>query len=172
MPRGDGPFNVLSGINGNAYKIELPGDYGVSPTFNVTDLSPFLGDEETESRVTPLQEREEDAEICTKHTTSTKNQGQVVSSNINQGTLTQSRAKKLQQQMTSLLAEFDNNVSENVVLPKGFMLIILRFKPQGEEYPHVEQERDYMDSVKKIEHDKFGPPDQTTLSSIQTTTLN
>lgn len=41
QPRGDGPFQVLSRINDNAYKIELPGEYGVSTTFSVADLSPF-----------------------------------------------------------------------------------------------------------------------------------
>ncbi|XP_062188886.1 uncharacterized protein LOC133892188 [Phragmites australis] len=35
MPRGDGPFRVLSKINDNSYKIELPEDYGVSRSFNV-----------------------------------------------------------------------------------------------------------------------------------------
>nr|GEV24945.1 hypothetical protein [Tanacetum cinerariifolium] len=34
-PRGDGPFRVLKKINNNAYKIELPGHYNVSATFNV-----------------------------------------------------------------------------------------------------------------------------------------
>ena len=42
MPRGDGPFRVLEKINNNAYKIELPGEYGVSYTFNVSNLSPYL----------------------------------------------------------------------------------------------------------------------------------
>jgi hypothetical protein len=36
MPRADGPFRVLQRIGENAYKIELPGDYGVSATFNVS----------------------------------------------------------------------------------------------------------------------------------------
>ena len=40
-PRGDGPFQVLERINDNAYKIDLPGEYDVSSTFNVADLSPF-----------------------------------------------------------------------------------------------------------------------------------
>lgn len=35
------PFQVLSKINENAYKIELPGEYGVGVTFNVSDLSTF-----------------------------------------------------------------------------------------------------------------------------------
>jgi len=37
--RGDGHFQVLERINYNAYKIYLPLDYGVSNTFNVTDLT-------------------------------------------------------------------------------------------------------------------------------------
>ena len=44
MPRADGPFEVLRRLNKNAYKVNLPGDYGVSCTFNVADLSPDLED--------------------------------------------------------------------------------------------------------------------------------
>nr|GEX87363.1 retrotransposon protein, putative, Ty3-gypsy subclass [Tanacetum cinerariifolium] len=40
-PRGDGPFCVLKKINYNTYKIELPGHYNVSATFNVANLSPY-----------------------------------------------------------------------------------------------------------------------------------
>nr|KYP69096.1 Transposon Ty3-G Gag-Pol polyprotein [Cajanus cajan] len=46
LPRGDGPFQVLERINDNAYKIELPGKYNVSSTFNVSDLSLFNVDDE------------------------------------------------------------------------------------------------------------------------------
>jgi hypothetical protein len=46
MPRADGPFRVLQRIGENAYKIELPGDYGVSATFNVSDISPYYEDQE------------------------------------------------------------------------------------------------------------------------------
>ena len=47
-PKADGPFKVLKRIDKNAYEIELPKDYGISPTFNVTDLSPFYNhDDET-----------------------------------------------------------------------------------------------------------------------------
>jgi hypothetical protein len=45
-PRADGPFRMLQRIGENAYKIELPGDYGVSATFNVSDLSPYYEDQE------------------------------------------------------------------------------------------------------------------------------
>jgi hypothetical protein len=41
LPRADGPFKVLQRIGENAYKIELPGEYGVSATFNVSDLAPY-----------------------------------------------------------------------------------------------------------------------------------
>jgi hypothetical protein len=80
-----------------AYKIELPRDYGVSPTFNVADLSPFLGDEVIEPRMIPFQEREDDANIPPIHMTQQMNQEQDTSSNLSQGPLTRSRAKKLQQ---------------------------------------------------------------------------
>jgi hypothetical protein len=63
MPRGDGPFRVLAKINDNAYKIEFPKYYGVSTTFNVADLTPYFGPEESESRTTPFQEGEDDEEI-------------------------------------------------------------------------------------------------------------
>ena len=33
MPRADGPFKVLQRVNENAYKLDLPADSGVSPTF-------------------------------------------------------------------------------------------------------------------------------------------
>jgi len=41
QPRGNGPFQVLERINDNAYKIDLPGEYGVSATFIVADLTLF-----------------------------------------------------------------------------------------------------------------------------------
>jgi len=44
MSRADGPFEVLEHINDNAYKVDLPRDYGVSSMFNVADLSPYEED--------------------------------------------------------------------------------------------------------------------------------
>ena len=46
MPRSDGPFEVVEKIGPNAYKVDLPGEYGVSTTFNVADLSPYHEEEE------------------------------------------------------------------------------------------------------------------------------
>ena len=46
LPRGDRPFQVFERINDNAYKLDLPGEYSVNATFNVSDLSPFdVGDD-------------------------------------------------------------------------------------------------------------------------------
>jgi hypothetical protein len=48
---------------------ELPLDFRVSPTFNISDLKPYMGDEdEIESRTTPIQEEEEDEDITSIHT--------------------------------------------------------------------------------------------------------
>jgi hypothetical protein len=57
-PRGDGPFQVLERINDNAYKLDLLGEYNISATFNVSDLSLFdVGDD---SRSNPFEERGND----------------------------------------------------------------------------------------------------------------
>jgi hypothetical protein len=41
MSRADGPFKILEKINNNAYKLELPPEFAVSPTFNISDLRPW-----------------------------------------------------------------------------------------------------------------------------------
>jgi translation initiation factor IF-1 len=38
MFRAAGPFKILAKINDNAYKLELPPMFGVSPSFNILDL--------------------------------------------------------------------------------------------------------------------------------------
>ena len=41
--QGSGPFKVLKRIGTNAYELELPKEFGVNPTFNVSDLMPYQG---------------------------------------------------------------------------------------------------------------------------------
>jgi len=41
QPRGDGPFQILERINDNTHKIDISGEYDVSDTFNVADLTLF-----------------------------------------------------------------------------------------------------------------------------------
>jgi hypothetical protein len=63
-PRADGPFKIIEKINDNAYKLELPPEFGVSPTFNISDLRPYLGEEDAlELRTTSIQEGEDDEDI-------------------------------------------------------------------------------------------------------------
>jgi hypothetical protein len=60
VPRAAGPFKVLTKINDNVYILDLPPEFGVSTSFNVADLKPYLGeDEELLSRMTSVQEGEE-----------------------------------------------------------------------------------------------------------------
>jgi len=62
--RGDRPFQVLAKINDNAYKIDLPGKYNVSNTFNVSDLSLYDADNELRSlRPKAFKERGNDEDI-------------------------------------------------------------------------------------------------------------
>ncbi|CAL1369673.1 unnamed protein product [Linum trigynum] len=62
MPQCDGPFQVVSKIGSNAYKIDLPGEYGVSATFNVSDLAPYL-DGNSDLRANTFEEGGADEDI-------------------------------------------------------------------------------------------------------------
>jgi hypothetical protein len=89
MPRADGPFKVLKKNNENAYKLDLPADFRVSPTFNIADLKPYLGEEdELESRMTQMQEGDDDVDINTSDT-STPTHNQI------SGPITRARVRQL-----------------------------------------------------------------------------
>ena len=61
MPQVDGPLKLLEKVNNNAYKIDLPGDFEVSATFNVADLSPYYPDTSpSDLRVKSFQQGEDD----------------------------------------------------------------------------------------------------------------
>jgi hypothetical protein len=94
LPRGDGPFQVLERINDNAYKLDLPGEYNVSATFNVTDLSPF--DVGGDLRANPFQEEGNDGD----QGTTSKDLIQVPI-----GPVTRARAKKFKDVLNGLIQE-------------------------------------------------------------------
>jgi hypothetical protein len=98
LPRADGPFKVLEKINDNAYKLDLPANFRVSPTFNNADLKPYLGEEdELESRTTQMQEGEDDEDI---NTNDTSMRTQVLIA----GPITRARARQINHQVNSLLS--------------------------------------------------------------------
>ena len=41
--RGAGPFKVIKKVGPNAYVLELPPEYGISSTFNISDLKEYKG---------------------------------------------------------------------------------------------------------------------------------
>ena len=101
QPRGDGPFQVLERINDNAYKVELPGEYNVSSTFNVSDLSLFDAEGESDLRTNPSQEGENDEDM-------TKSKGKDPLEGLG-GPMTRARARKAKealQQVLSILFEY------------------------------------------------------------------
>jgi len=60
MPRAGGRFDVLERVNDNAYRVDLPGDYGVSTTFNFADLKAYHeGDYLADLRIKSSQQGED-----------------------------------------------------------------------------------------------------------------
>jgi hypothetical protein len=58
MPQGYGLFHIIERINENAYKIDLPGKYGVDVTFNISNI--FLFDVGDDSRTNSFDDRRND----------------------------------------------------------------------------------------------------------------
>src|SRR5581483_3485759 len=120
MPQGDGPFKILEKINGNAYKLQLPPNFGVSPTFNVADLTPYMGEEdELESRTTPLQEGENDEDITSIHRTKTP-------PIVIQGPITRAPARQLHQLVSSFLSTGVYSFEDGMLPNNSVDYIILR----------------------------------------------
>uniref|UniRef100_A0A2N9IEH6 Integrase catalytic domain-containing protein n=1 Tax=Fagus sylvatica TaxID=28930 RepID=A0A2N9IEH6_FAGSY len=108
-PRGDGPFQVLERINDNAYKLDLPGEYNISATFNVSDLSLFdVGDD---SRSNPFEERGND-----------ENQQALLKDplHVPVGPITRARSKKIKEALNGLIQDIwaDSTTGHSKLGPK------------------------------------------------------
>ena len=91
--RGDVPFQVLERINNNAYKLDFLGEYNVSATFNVTDLSSFdVGDD---LRANPFQEEGNDE--------GTTNKWNADPIQVPIALVTRARAKKFKETLNGLI---------------------------------------------------------------------
>ena len=104
--------------------LELPLEFGVSPTFNISDLRPYLGEEdELQSRTTPIQEGEDDEDITPMDTNDTP-QDDI------QGPITRARARQLNLQVSLFLSNVYCE-SENRLLSNN--LIVLRNKGEDQQ---------------------------------------
>jgi hypothetical protein len=122
MPRTDGPFKVLEKNNENAYKLDLPADFGVSPAFNMIDLKPYLEEEdELELRMTQMQEGEDDVDINTSDTS-------IPTHNQIFGQITWARACQLNNQLSSFLTSYSSYLDNGNV----HSLLLLRNDGQEE----------------------------------------
>jgi len=84
--------------------------------------------------MTPFQEGEDDEDIPIVHATSSMNRPSSNIKDTNQGPLTRSRAKKLQEQVNSFLTDYNFNTSKNVILPKCSTLMLLRYTHEDMEH--------------------------------------
>jgi hypothetical protein len=110
---------VLEKINDNAYKIDLPKDYGVSSNFNPSNLSPYFGP--LESRTTPFQDGDDDEGIPTINTTPTTNEP-----------ITRSRAKQIHDQVNAnLRLSYNLDLDEMAMLLSTLLLVKFRNKLEG-----------------------------------------
>ena len=147
---------MLHKINDNAYEIDLPNTYGVSTSFNVADLSPFYGLDE--SRMTPFQEGKDNEDIPTVHDISNVKNSPSNIKNTNQGPLIRCRAKKLQEQVNSFLTNCAFMTSKDVILPKCSTLVVLRCT-------HEEKSTRSDPKEHQIRSDhQFGPPKEIAIT--------
>ena len=94
--RGNAPFQILARINDNAYKLDLPGEYNVSATFNVYDLSPFdIGDD---LRTNPFEKKGNDGVQVNKHASKDP-------LHIREGPITRACAKKMREALNRLIED-------------------------------------------------------------------
>jgi hypothetical protein len=129
MSRVAGPFKILTKINDNVYKLELPPELGVSPNFNISNLWPYLGEEdEMPSRMMSMQEGEDDEDINTSAT--------IIPSVEIVGPITRSWAQQLNHQVNSFLCSTYN--IESRLLPNDLIAFRNQWDDHGGQTEHQE----------------------------------
>ena len=115
---------MLERYNNNAYKIDIPRDkYSVSDIFNVTNLSPYHGDEDFDPRSDLSQGRGDDAEHPTVIPMDPPS-----SHEVPRGPMTRARARALETKVTSFLSDIIYDPLETWLLPKSEMLCMIRYQ--------------------------------------------
>ncbi|KAL4377705.1 hypothetical protein GQ457_02G026650 [Hibiscus cannabinus] len=99
LPRGDGPFQIVEKVNDNVYKLDLSGEYTVSATFNISDLTPFH--DSAYLRSNPFQGGGDDV--------STSVPAPIVDPEVlPQGPITRSKAKQFREALSLICAKLPN----------------------------------------------------------------
>ena len=102
----------------------MPPEFGVSPTFNIAELKPYLGEEdELESRTTQFQEGKDDEDIPPSDVPTDP-------PTVMQGPMTQARMRQLNLEVSSFLSDPFHSF-ENRLLPNN--VILLRNIGEGHE---------------------------------------
>jgi hypothetical protein len=108
MSRANDPFKILEKINDNAYTLELPPEFGVSLIFNISNLRPYLGEEDKVLLMTTsIQEGEDDEDITTSYTTTPSIEVH--------GPIMRSWAQRLNHQVNSFLHSSANDLEDRLL---------------------------------------------------------
>jgi hypothetical protein len=104
---------LMSGAVGPFKVLEVPADFGVSPMFNISDLHPYLGEEdEMSSMMTPIQRGEDDEDVYTHDDSPVTIQGPI----------TRAHAHQLQYQVKSFLSSTPCQLQDRL-LPNEILIV-------------------------------------------------
>jgi len=110
---------------------------------------------------TPFQEGEDDEDMPPEAT-------QVTHKHVYDGPITRNRAKLLQKEVISFLAETNFNIHENIILPKNSTLILLRCSHEEKDQIGQPDRTARSDQIRS--DNQIGPPDRT--NPVRTTKRN
>jgi hypothetical protein len=140
-------FSTIAAPINELTKKEVPFHWGEAQEKAFEELkmklttAPLLALLDLESRTTLFEVGEDDVTIPASSTLP----------NIPTGPITRSPAKQIQQEVHALLYEFKLNTSDNFMLPKSCMLILLRFtKEEGQNISRVKKREELCSSQSSV----------------------